>query len=137
MSNFYAELEGIDKVLSKLAKLQNIDKNSPELIQSINREAMESMSRNTSSQGFPKSSQSCGFKMDGKFGEVGYFTKFDDWKELWFQNFGYMQYYYGKPLHYKTVVHVGVFDEIRHLTINDIKPVLERRVQQYLHNIIN
>ena len=87
MSNFYAELEGIDKVLSKLAKLQNIDRNSPELIQSINREAMESMARNTSSQGFPKSSQSCGFKMSGKFGEVGYFTKFNDWKELWFPKF--------------------------------------------------
>lgn len=138
MSKFYAELDGIDRVMSKLNKLNNIQQDSTKIVNSLNAQATNAMKYNTAAAGFPNSSQSCTFDMDGGFGEVGYKGKgnFNNWKELWYQHWGYMQYYYGRPLHYKTVVHVGVFDEIRHLTIQDIKPVLERRVQQYIRDII-
>lgn len=136
MSSFYCELEGLDRVMNKLNKIQNMDTST--VLNTIADESTKTLRSNTSSGGFPKSSQSCKVVNKGnKYMEIGYKGSFDNWKELYFHNFGYMQYYYGRPLGYKTVVHVGCWDNIKHMTIEQVRPVLERRVREYLKTLTN
>ncbi len=135
-NSFYCELNGLDSALKKISKIQNMDGSKP--LQEIAEEASQSLKANTASAGFVKSSQSCKVvAKKGKYLDVGYSSDFNAWKELWYQHWGYAQWAWGRPTGYKTTVHVGVFDEIRHMTIQEVKPVLERRVQQYLRQIIN
>ena len=136
MSNFYCKVEGLDEVLKKLEKLQDLD--AQQVINDIAREGQTVVQANTASAGFPESSQETGIYHKGKNTvSVGFSGNFEGYKPLWFHNFGYRIHYKGRDgkTHFngKTyTLHVGCWDEIRSISIEKLAPILKRRMQKYL-----
>ena len=136
-SGWYAEIEGLQDLISKLSRLENLKVD--DVLEATAEEGTRSLQANTASAGFPKSSQSVDIHKNqygGKGVSIGYEGNFDAWKELYFHHYGYQLYYFGHKTNKHITCHVGVFDEIKHLTIQEIQPVLEKRLKQRIHEIL-
>lgn len=140
MSNFYCKVEGLDEVMRKLEKLQDLD--AQQVINDIANEGKNVVQTNTASAGFPESSQETGIYNKGKNTvEVGFSDNFEVWKPLWYNNFGFRIHYQGRDgkTHFngKTyTLHVGVFDEIRAISIQKLAPILKARMKRYIDSQI-
>lgn len=136
-SGWYAEIEGLQDLITKLSRLENLKVD--DVLETVAEEGTRSLQANTASAGFPKSSQSVDIhkkQYGGKGVSIGYEGDFNSWRELYFHNFGYDLYYFGKKTGKHITCHVGVWDEIKHLTIQEIQPVLEKRIKQRIHEIL-
>lgn len=138
-SGWYAEIEGLQDLITKLTKLEQL--NVQDVLDTTAEEGTKILQANTASAGFPKSSQSVDiheskYTKSGKSVSIGYKGDFDNWKELYYHHHGYQLYYFGHKTNKHITCHVGVFDEIRHLTVQQIQPVLEKRVKQRIHEIL-
>ena len=136
-SGWYADIEGLQDLISKLTRLENLKVD--DVLETVAEEGTQVLQANTASAGFPKSSQSADIhkkQYGGKGVAIGYEGDFDSWKELYFHHLGYQLYYFGHKTNKHITCHVGVFDEIRHLTIQELQPVLEKRLKQRIHEIL-
>lgn len=140
MSNFYCKVEGLDEIMRKLEKLQDLD--ASQVLQDIAKEGKNVVQAETASAGFPQSSQETGIYNKGKNSiDVGFSNNFEVWKPLWFHHWSYRIHYQGRDgkTHYtgKTyTLHVGVFDEIRSISIQKLAPVLKARMKRYIDSQI-
>lgn len=138
MSNFYCKVEGLDEVMQKLLKLQDLDARA--VLRDIAEEGRKVVQAETAKAGFPESSQETGIYHARKSKNsiaVGFSENFEGYKPLWFHNFGYRIHYKGRDgkTHFngKTyTLHVGCWDEIRSISIEQLAPVLKARVKRYL-----
>lgn len=140
MSNFYCKVEGLDEVLRKLEKLQDLD--AQQVINDIAKEGKNVVQAETAAKGFPESSTETGIYHKGKNSvDVGFSGNFEGYKPLWYHNFGYRIHYQGRDgkTHFngKTyVLHVGCWDEIRSVSIEKLAPVLKARMKRYIDSQI-
>lgn len=140
MSNFYCKVEGLDEVLRKLEKLQDLD--ASQVLQDIANEGKNVVQTETAAKGFPESSTETGIYHKGKNTvEVGFSDNFEVWKPLWFHHWSYRIHYQGRDgkTHFngKTyVLHVGCWDEIRSVSIEKLAPVLKARMKRYIDSQI-
>ena len=136
-SGWYAEIEGLQDLISKLSRLEHMKVD--DVLETVAEEGTRSLQANTASAGFVKSSQSVDIhknQFGGKGVSIGYEGDFDAWKELYYHNFGYDLVYMGKKTHKHITCHVGVWNDIKHLTIQEIQPILEKRIKQRIHEIL-
>lgn len=136
-NGWYAEIEGLQDLITKLSRLENLKVD--DVLETVAEEGTRSLQVNTASAGFAKSSQSVDIHKNqygGKGVSIGYEGDFDNWKELYFHTYGYQLYYFGHKTNKHITCHVGVWDEIKHLTIQEIQPILEKRVKQRIHEIL-
>lgn len=140
MSNFYCKVEGLDEVMRKLEKLQDLDAST--VLNDIANEGKNVVQTNTANAGFPESSAETGIYHKGKNTvSVGFSGNFEGYKPLWFNNFGFRIHYQGRDgkTHYtgkNYVLHVGCWDEIRSISIQQLAPVLKTRMQRYIDSQI-
>lgn len=140
MSNFYCKVEGLDEVLKKLEKLQDLD--ASQVIQDIAEEGKNVVQSETSSKGFPESSQETGIYHKGKNTvSVGFSGNWENYRALWVHNFGYRIHYQGRDgkTHYNGknyTLHVGCWDEIRSVSIEKLAPILKARMKRYIDSQI-
>ena len=136
MSNFYCKVEGLDEVLKKLEKLQDLD--AQQVLEDIAKEGKNVVQANTASAGFPESSQETGIYHKGKNTvSVGFSGNFEGYKPLWYHHFGYRIHYRGwdGKTHFngKTyTLHVGCWDNIRSISIETLTPILKSRMKRYI-----
>lgn len=136
MSNFYCKVEGLDEVLKKLEKLQDLD--AQQVLEDIAREGQSVVRSETASAGFPESSQETGIYHKGKNTvSVGFSGNFEGYKPLWYHHFGYRIHYRGwdGKTHFtgKTyTLKVGCWDEIRSISIEQLAPILKARMKRYI-----
>ena len=136
-SGWYADIEGLQDLISKLTRLENLKVD--DVLETVAEEGTQVLQANTASAGFPKSSQSADIhkkQYGGKGVAIGYEGDFDSWKELYFHHHGYQLYYFGHKTNKHITCHVVVFDEIIHMTIQELQPVLEKRLKQRIHEIL-
>ena len=140
MSNFYCKVEGLDEVMKKLDKLKDL--NASQVIQEIAEEGKNIVQAETANAGFPESSQETGIYHKGKNTvSVGFSGNFEGYKPLWFHNFGYRIHYQGRDgkTHFngKTyTLHVGCWDNIRSISIQQLAPVLKARMKRYIDSTL-
>lgn len=140
MANWYCQLEGLDEVIRKLEKLQDLD--ASQVINDIANEGKNIVQTETASAGFPQSSTETGIYHKGKNRvEVGFSDNFEVWKPLWFHHWSYRIHYQGRDgkTHYtgkNYVLHAGCWDNIRSISIQQLAPVLKARMKRYIDSQI-
>lgn len=140
MSNFYCKVEGLDEVMRKLEKLQDLD--ASQVLQDIANEGKNVVQAETANAGFPESSQETGIYNKGKNSvDVGFSGNFEGYKPLWYHHFGYRIHYQGRDgkTHFngKTyTLKVGCWDEIRSISIEKLAPKLKQRMKRYIDSQI-
>lgn len=136
MASWYCKVEGLDEVMRKLEKLQDL--NTSQVLQEVAQEGKTVVQTETASAGFPQSSQETGIYNKGKNTiDVGFSGNFEGYKPLWVHNFGYRIHYQGfdGKTHYtgkSYVLHVGCWNEIRSISIEKLAPVLKARMKRYI-----
>ena len=140
MSNFYCKVEGLDEVMRKLEKLQDLD--ASQVLQDIAQEGKNVVQAETAAQGFPESSAETGIYHNGKNSvDVGFSGNFEGYKPLWYHNFGYRIHYTSRDgkLRFtgKTyTLHVGCWNEIRSISIEKLAPLLKAKMKRYIDSQI-
>ena len=140
MSNFYCKVEGLDEVMRKLEKLLDLD--ASQVLQDIAKEGQAVVKSETAAAGFPESSKETGIYNKGKNSiDVGFSGNWENYRALWVHNFGYRIHYQGRDgkTHFTGrtyTLHVGVFDEIRSISIQKLAPVLKARMKRYIDSQI-
>lgn len=141
MSSWYAEMKGLNSVLRKLQQLENI--NTSEILDMVKDETQKMVKQGIASNGFQKSSNYVTVTKEGggkstniKVGLQGESGSFDNWKEAYYHHYGYNLVAWGNKTNKRITVHVGYFDNVRSMTINQVKPILVRRAQERIRNII-
>lgn len=134
-SGWYAEIEGLDEVMQKIQKLQDMD--AQQVLQDIAEEGKRVVQAETANAGFPESSKETGIYNPSKNRiDVGFSGNFDGYRALWFSHWGYRihwtrgnrTYFNGKTYTLK----IGCWDNIRSISIQQLAPVLKARMQRYL-----
>ena len=141
MSSWYAEMKGLNSVLRKLQQLENI--NTSEILDMVKDETQKMVKQGIASNGFQKSSNYVTVTKEGggkstniKVGLQGESGSFDNWKEAYYNHYGYNLVAWGHKTNKRITVHVGYFDNVRSMTISQVKPILVRRAQERIRNII-
>lgn len=140
MANWYCKVEGLDEVMRKLEKLQDLD--AQQVLGEIANEGKNVVQAETASKGFPESSQETGIYHKGKNTvSVGFSGNFEGYKPLWFNHWGYRIHYQGRDgkTHYtgkNYVLHVGCWDEIRSISIEKLAPILKAKMKRYIDSQI-
>lgn len=133
-----AEIKGLDALIRKLSNLQNLETSN--ILETLEEPAKDIIQEGIAAAGFEKSSQYVtGTRKNKNSISVGLTSEsgtFNQWKEAYFHHYGYNLVAWGKRTNKHIVVHVGYFDEVRHMAIEEIGPFLEIRVQQEINKIL-
>lgn len=133
--SWYAEIKGLNEVIGKLSRLEQ--ENFDSVLDEIKEETERVVKQGVAENGFPVASQYVDVKKSKGKLDVGlHSSNFENWKHVWFQNFGYHQFYYGHDTGKKTVVHVGFFNNVKAMAASQVKPVLEQRIKRRVDNIM-
>lgn len=136
------EIKGLDALVNKLNRLSNIK--GKQAVEMVASEVLTTIrgSANTFSNEAYQHIGMCdkrAYESGSYFVEIGLkndYAPFDSWKNLWFQNWGYHQYYYGHPTGKFTSIHVGWFNNavnsIEDQAIQKMKSQLRKEIKACL-----
>lgn len=135
------EVSGINRILKKLNNLQNINiKDDVVKIANDMRDSIRDKAAEFSKKGY-KCIATCEPRCyrNNCFVDVGLKNdkaQWNEWKELYFQNFGYRQFYYGKDLGYITTKHVLWFDNAVNQAAKEIQNQLKKKLKEKVKNAL-
>lgn len=141
MANWYCEIDGLEEVMQKIQKLQDLD--AQQVLQDIAEEGKNVVQAETASAGFPQSSQETGIYNPTKNRiEVGFSDNFEAWKPLWYHHWSYRIHYKGRDgkTHFvgrNYVLHAGCWDNIRSIAIQQLAPILKSKMKRYIDQQLN
>lgn len=135
MSSGYAEITGLNELITKISKLEKLDMRK--VVQDVAKDVREDMWQYASGI-FPIGSNYIDvLRINGTknvVASVGLDTSnWEDTQHLFYHQYGYRQYYYGSPLGYTQTIHKGWFYDARDKAIQGKSNELLARCKQEIY----
>lgn len=132
---FSLEIKGLNNLIKKVSSIENIS------IENVVREVAEDIEKSIKSEAStwaPKASQCISVFNMKKYGPLTCFAKvglneteapFEEWKNLWFHQWGYHLYYFGNPTDKFITNHIMWFDNAVNNCANSAKAKLKAKIK--------
>ena len=136
------EIQGINRVLKKLSNLENIK--TEDVVEEVATDMQNKI--RSAAQTFSDTSymyiSKCEPRTYGKscFIDVGLKNDnapFELWKNLYYHEYGYRQFYYGRDLGYMTTMHMLWFENAIEGSSKEIQEKLKTKLKQKIRETLN
>lgn len=131
------EIKGLNQLMNRVADLERID-----ITQAVEETAKEVKDQLKSAASWSSRGSSCIDLIETrKYGPMTAYCKvglkntkapWDEWKHLYFHNYGYHLKYFGHPTNRFITTHVLWFDNAAQGAVKSVKKSLRRRIRQQM-----